>query len=67
MSPVIDFLAEIIVTVAFFITLIVVPAWLGGLIPGKGTAQHAPSDFSDQPEGASGELPTSTHGAEINH
>lgn len=63
----IDFLAEIIVTVAFFITLVAVPAWATGLIPGKGTAKPAPSDFSDQPEGAAGELPAGKHAAEIQH
>ena len=67
MSLVIDFLTEIIVTVAFFVVLVAVPAWASGLIPGKGTSRPAPSDFSDQPEGASGSLPESTSSAEIQH
>lgn len=67
MGTVIDFITGILVTVAFLIALVVVPAWATGLIPGKGTAKEAPSDFSDQPEGASGTLPTSKHAAQIEH
>jgi hypothetical protein len=67
MGLVIDFLTEIIVTVAFLVCLVVVPAWASGLIPGKGSGKEAPSDFSDQPECAGGSLPTSKHAAQLEH
>lgn len=58
MGRVIDFLTGVIVTVAFFVALVAVPAWATGLIPGKGSGKIAPSDFSDQPEGAGGTFPS---------
>lgn len=61
LTPVIDLLAELIVTVAFLVCLFVVPGWASGLIPGKGSGKAAPSDFSDQPEGASGSMPGEGH------
>ncbi|WP_018156552.1 hypothetical protein [Demetria terragena] len=56
----IDFLTGVIVTVAFLVCLVGVPMWASGLVRGKGSPGRTPSDFSDQPEGASGTFSTHT-------
>lgn len=49
MGPVIDLIAEIVVTLAFIIALFVVPAWASGLMFGKSSSLPAPSDYDPDP------------------
>ena len=49
MGLVVDLFAEIVVTLAFIIALIVVPAWASGLMFGKSSSVPAPSDYDPDP------------------